>query len=106
MIRNDQTRITDIQNTLKLTGGKKQMGKENILVIKTCKRKSNADFLQKILTEFGCIIKTRLGLHEAGNICSDEGLIILQLTGDSAEAEKLEQALNGLDGISFKSIQI
>lgn len=82
------------------------MSKENIMVIKTCKRKDNADFLQKILTEFGCIIKTRLGLHEAGNVCSDEGLIILQLVGDPGEAEKLEKALNGLDGISYKSVQI
>jgi hypothetical protein len=82
------------------------MSKENIMVIKTFKRKSNADSLQKILTEFGCIIKTRLGLHEAGNVCSEEGLIILQLVGDSGETEKLEQALNGLNGISFKSVQI
>ena len=82
------------------------MGKENIIIVKACKRKNNADSLQKVLTEFGCIIKTRLGLHEAGDVCSDEGLIILQLAGDSAEAEKLEQALNGLDGISCKSVQI
>lgn len=82
------------------------MSKENIMVIKTFKRKNNADSLQKILTEFGCIIKTRLGLHEAGNVCSEEGLIILQLVGDPGETEKLEQALNGLDGISFKSVQI
>lgn len=82
------------------------MSKENILIIKTSKRRENVDTLQKILTEFGCIIKMRLGLHEAEDVCSDEGLIILQLIDNSEEAEKLEIALKKLDGIVFETVRI
>ena len=82
------------------------MGKDTIMAIISCKRRDNFDSLQKLLTEFGGIIKTRLGLHEAGNACSDEGLIILQLLDDADETAKFEKALSGMDGITFKSIQI
>lgn len=82
------------------------MSKENIMIIKTCKRQDTADSIQKILTEFGCIIQTRLGLHEAGSVCSDKGLIILQLVDNADETKKLEEALNKLDGITFKSVQL
>lgn len=82
------------------------MSKENITIIKTCKRRDTADSIQKILTEFGCIIQTRLGLHEAGNSCSDQGLIVLQLVDNADEIKKLEEALNKLDGVTFKSIQL
>lgn len=82
------------------------MDKENIMIIKTCKRKNNADQLQKTLTEFGCIIKMRLGLHEAGDVCSDEGLIILQLVDDDGEIEKLEKSLDGIEGLKFKTVSV
>ena len=82
------------------------MNKENIMIIKTCKRRDTADSIQKILTEFGCIIQTRLGLHEAGSACSDKGLIILQLVDDAEAIKNLEEALGKLDGITFKNVQI
>lgn len=82
------------------------MEKETILLIRASKRRDNVDSLQKVLTEYGCIIKTRLGLHEAGSVCSDEGLIILQLTGEAEETEKFERSLKELDGIVFQAVQI
>lgn len=82
------------------------MEKETILIIRASKRRDNVDSLQKVLTEYGCIIKTRLGLHEAGSVCSDEGLIILQLTGEAEETEKFERSLKELDGIVFQAVQI
>lgn len=82
------------------------MSKENIMVIKICKRRDTADSIQKVLTEFGCIIQTRLGLHEAGSVCSDKGLIILQLVDDAEKTKSLEEALGKLDGITFKSVQL
>ena len=82
------------------------MSKENIMIIKTCKRRDNVEALQNILTQYGCIIKMRLGLHEAGDVCSDEGLIILQLTENPAEAEKLQKDLDKLDGITYRFVQI
>lgn len=79
---------------------------ENILIIKTSNRRGNVPSLQKVLTEFGCLVKTRLGLHEAGNVCSDEGLIILHLVDDEAEVKRFEEALGELDHIKFKLVQI
>jgi len=82
------------------------MKKEHILIIKTAKRRDTADSIQKALTEFGCIIQMRLGLHEAGDRCSDEGLLLLQLTDDAAEAAKLEAALKQIPGVVFQSVEI
>jgi metal-responsive CopG/Arc/MetJ family transcriptional regulator len=69
-------------------------------------RVKNAIKLQDVLTESGCIIKTRLGLHEAGDACSNEGLIILQLAGSEEEIQALEKKLNSVDGVKAKNVQI
>jgi metal-responsive CopG/Arc/MetJ family transcriptional regulator len=69
-------------------------------------RVKNAVKLQDVLTESGCIIKTRLGLHEAGDDCSNEGLIILQLAGSEEEIQALEKKLNSVDGVKAKNVQI
>ncbi|MBN2259166.1 MAG: hypothetical protein JW702_01325 [Clostridiales bacterium] len=50
-----------------------------IVGIKVSHRSDEAKQVQEILTKYGCIIKTRLGLHDAGSECSDEGLILLEL---------------------------
>jgi len=43
-------------------------------------RKKSAVNVQKILTEWGCLIKTRLGIHDGVlDNCSESGLIILEL---------------------------
>lgn len=80
--------------------------KEIVMVIKARNRRETIDNFQKVLTEFGCIIKMRLGLHEAGDVCSDEGLIILQLVDEGDMRAKFEDELDKLDGISFKTVQI
>ncbi|HOJ77992.1 MAG TPA: hypothetical protein PLZ08_04535 [Bacillota bacterium] len=69
-------------------------------------RSKNASKMQEILTKSGCIIKMRLGLHEAENVCSEEGLIILQLTGDKEAILKLEAELNTIDGVKAKLIEL
>ena len=77
------------------------------MAIRASKRREVADALQGVLTEFGCNIKMRLGLHQAGDVCSEEGLILLQLV-DAEEAgaiKALEDALAKIDGIRFKTIQ-
>lgn len=54
--------------------------------------------VQDILTRYGCVIKTRLGLHESdeeGN--SRGGLLLVELAGDDQELDHFEQALRGID---------
>lgn len=78
----------------------------NIMAIILNNRVKNAVKLQDVLTESGCIIRTRLGLHEAGEACVNEGLIILQLAGSDEEIGALEKKLNGVDGVKAKSMRI
>jgi len=66
-------------------------------------RMTEATQLQKILTEYGCLIKTRLGLHEVTDkACSKKGLLILELIGGKDEWTKLETAARGVEGIEVK----
>jgi hypothetical protein len=48
----------------------------------------------------------RLGLHEAGDACSDTGLIILQLTDEPEEIKRFEEALDALGGVAYKVTSI
>jgi len=78
----------------------------NVMTLLVDNRTKNSTILQSVLTESGCIINTRLGLHEAGNVCSEEGLIILQLTGNDHDINTLEQNLNKIDGVSAKNTKL
>lgn len=82
------------------------MGK-TILIVLMHKRRASAPAVQRILTDHGCIIKTRLGIHDGVlDKCSDEGLIILELAGDRAEVKELETKLNAQDGVKTKLVEI
>lgn len=79
----------------------------NVMSILTNSRVQNVPEMQKVLTESGCIIKTRLGIHDAGeDFCSNEGLIILHLVGSEEEIARLEQNLNQIPGIKAKNSRL
>ncbi len=79
----------------------------NVMSVLTNKRVQNVNEMQRVLTESGCIIKTRLGIHDAGeDFCSNEGLIILHLVGSDYEIASLEQDLNKIPGIKAKNSQL
>ncbi|HHY03801.1 MAG TPA: ribose-5-phosphate isomerase A [Thermoanaerobacterales bacterium] len=77
----------------------------NIMAVLVNHRSKNASDVQETLTKHGCNIKMRLGLHEAENVCSEEGLIILQLS-DEKEAKVLEKELNEIPGVNAKTIEL
>lgn len=77
-----------------------------IMLIKVNQRVQEAAGVQSLLTEFGCHIKMRLGLHEAGDRCSNQGLIVLQLTGERAELENFAAKLNALEGVTARLTEI
>ena len=57
-----------------------------IMGIQVMHRNDDAVQVQKLLTEYGCFIKTRLGLHNAADdrtFCSDAGLIIIEFITDA-----------------------
>lgn len=78
----------------------------NVMTLLVNNRSKNSTALQSVLTDSGCMINTRLGLHEAGNVCSEEGLIILQLTGSDADIQNLEINLNKVDGVTAKNSKL
>jgi hypothetical protein len=77
-----------------------------IMLVKVSHRVQEANEMQGVLTKYGCNIKVRLGLHEAGNACSNQGLIILQLAGIDGEINAFEKELCGIDGVSAKFVEI
>ncbi|EES50019.1 hypothetical protein NE172_18840 [Clostridium botulinum] len=66
-------------------------------------RSAHAPEVQTILTKYGCIIKTRVGLHEVSkNSCSEQGLIILHIHASLEEIRVLEKDLLKIDGVKVK----
>jgi len=67
-------------------------------------RSGSAKSVQDVLTKYGCIIKTRLGLHEAGSDCSDEGLILLEMIEqkDRVAVEYFMEELGKIEDIKAK----
>lgn len=61
--------------------------------------------VQSLLTEYGCYIKTRLGLHEASKkVCSPNGLIVLELIDDAVMAEEFAGKLSALEGVEVQKM--
>ncbi len=59
--------------------------------------------VQSLLTTFGCVIRTRLGVNEV-YFGEPAGLIILELTGDRKQYISLERALREIDDIAVGRI--
>lgn len=68
-------------------------------------RVENATNVQKVLTECGCYIKTRLGLHEiSDNLCSPSGLILLEIFGGDAAYAEVEGKLKAIPGLQVQKM--
>jgi len=76
--------------------------KRTILGVHVAHRSKHTARVQKILTEYGCSIRTRVGLHGAGDgVCSPNGLIVLEVI-DSVPA--LAKALAAVPGVNVKKM--
>ncbi|MCX7862071.1 MAG: hypothetical protein N2449_03680 [Bacteroidales bacterium] len=76
-----------------------------VLGIYIKERSKNALAVQSLLTKYGCSIKTRIGLHEvSGEYCSNAGLILLELTGDPAEMDRLENELQKIEDVDVQKM--
>ncbi|MDN5299073.1 MAG: hypothetical protein PWP51_1626 [Clostridiales bacterium] len=79
-----------------------------ILGIKVDSRREDATSVQTLLTEYGCFIKTRLGLHNASDertMCSEDGLILLEfILNADQEALELEQKLEALGSVHVRKM--
>ncbi|MBP7553740.1 MAG: hypothetical protein KA885_09975 [Spirochaetes bacterium] len=81
--------------------------KRILLIILVGKINSSAVEVQRILSDHGCYIKTRLGLHDSSDkYCSESGLIILELIDDEDKAEELSEKLEMIKDVSVKLISM
>lgn len=80
---------------------------KTVLLILIGKRKESAVKVQQVLTGWGCIIKTRLGIHDGVmENCSDEGLLILELYGSQEQKEELARKVAVLPGVTSKLVEL
>ncbi len=80
---------------------------KSIMLILVDHRKEAAPMVQKILTGWGCMIKTRLGIHDGVlDNCSESGLIILELVGDKEKQNELNRKLNLVNGVKCKLVEL
>jgi hypothetical protein len=76
-----------------------------VLGIHITNRVRHASEVQQVLTEFGCNIKTRLGLHEvADNYCAGEGVVLLEIIGGHGIRQGMVDKLKRIEGIEVKEM--
>ena len=78
-------------------------GSTEILGVLVERNSETISSVQKILTAFGCNIRTRLGVNEVF-FGEPAGLIILELKGDENQKLLLEQALKSLKRVHVRSM--
>jgi hypothetical protein len=79
------------------------MSQRIILGVNVTSFSKNSNEIQEVLSEYGCSIRTRLGLHEAAeNICAPNGLILLDFIGGLTKADEITAKLNTIQGVEVK----
>ncbi len=77
-----------------------------IMAITVKKRNEEAIAVQQILTEYGCSIQTRLGLHETYEGCSSMGIILLQLRCENEVCAEMTKKLEAIDGVAVSQMEL
>jgi len=80
---------------------------KNIIIVSVKQRQNVSVSVQEVLTEFGCKIKTRLGITDSfPDKCSQTGLIILEFIGTKKEISSITKKLTKIKGVKVKSVSI
>ena len=59
--------------------------------------------VQKVFSDYGSNIKTRVGLHDAAaNICSPSGVVLIEFLGSSAKATEMMDKLATVEGVQVQ----
>ena len=79
--------------------------KKIILGIQVTNRLTKAPEVQKLFTQYGCNIKTRLGLHDVNETaCSPTGLVLLGMFGKEEGILRMEKDLKAIEGIKVQKM--
>ena len=80
---------------------------KTILIILIGTRKESAVTVQQVLTAWGCIIKTRLGLHDGVlEDCTNQGLVICELCGTKEQNDELAHNISVIQGVSSQIVTV
>lgn len=80
---------------------------KHVMLILIGKRRASALRVQELLTEYGCNIKTRLGVHDGVlDRCSDVGLIMLEVAGEADTISEFEEKVSAVDDVSVKLVTL
>ena len=84
------------------------MGCYLFMMVRINDRDHTAVRVQEILTEYGCSVRMRLGLHDEGtnNVCMPSGVLILQLCTEKAKAKELEAKRNAVENVSAQLVDL
>ncbi|MGM0627097.1 MAG: hypothetical protein ACQETZ_02955 [Candidatus Fermentibacterota bacterium] len=80
---------------------------KTIVAILVSNRREVATRVQSVLTSWGCMIRTRLGLH--GGVldeCTDSGLIVVELVGEEEKRDEFVRKLSVIKGVDAKRIDL
>jgi len=78
-----------------------------VILVKIDHRSSEATKVQEVLTQYGCNIKVRLGLHEVSKeFCANDGLVVLEVDGKTEDISAMILALNAIDYVQAQLIEM
>ena len=76
-----------------------------ILGVHITNRLTKASEVQAVFTQYGCHIKTRLGLHPVNdNYCSPQGVVLLEIFGDEAVCDEMAAKLAAIEGVEVQKM--
>jgi hypothetical protein len=79
--------------------------KRIILGIHVKNRVADVKAVQGIFSEYGCSIKTRLGLHDVDEkSCSPSGVVLLEIFGDEKTANEMAAKLREAGKVEVKTM--
>ncbi|MBX7256826.1 MAG: hypothetical protein K1Y02_10720 [Candidatus Hydrogenedentes bacterium] len=81
------------------------MDNHYILGVHITNRVKNARVIQDLFSQYGCNIKTRLGLHEVDkSFCSPNGLVILEMFGEVSLIQEMRDKLKAVEGVQVQEM--
>ncbi len=80
-------------------------GNHIVLGVHITGRAQHVPRVQDLFTEYGCSIKTRLGLHDVSEkFCSPNGLILLEMAGPEEPIFELMKKLQAIEGVDVQKM--
>jgi len=77
----------------------------NIIGVHITNRVRNVPAVQAVLTEYGCVIKTRLGLHDvAEDRCSPNGLLLVEMVCEKEKVDGFVKSLKAVEGVDVQQM--